>query len=323
MQEGAVSGGISCQRWPRGVQGALTAPASFPASSESAFCCFYCHLQPAGVLEKEKRENSVTYWNSPRNYRKQNSCKTTFVSFFCLGPEFCLYSLDLFQRSFQPPHKCHLVPCATYQLMLWRLTGWPRLSNISLSVGLARMQLLLRLLLQVWGSVSLPCLGRREPSSEHEKCPVKTEDIINTIQLDEVRSEPADSNALVCHFQGWRRRHRLRAPQELCADGPRRWTGRTHHCDRHGLHWKVQPEPSVPVQVSGYRGERSSPRAAHCCLFDLVKWKRSGGFANGGVSGYSHNTATRPRDVLSRCLLKEYIGDLFPLGHAGNKIWKK
>lgn len=37
-------------------RGPLTAPACFPASSQSALCCFYCHLQPAGVLEKEKEK---------------------------------------------------------------------------------------------------------------------------------------------------------------------------------------------------------------------------------------------------------------------------
>lgn len=44
------------------------------------------------------------------------------------------------------------------QLMLWRLDGWPRLRNIPLSVRLARVLLLRRVLLQVWGKTQLPYL---------------------------------------------------------------------------------------------------------------------------------------------------------------------
>lgn len=67
-------------------------------------------------------------------------------------------------------------------------------------------------------------------------------------------------------------------------------------------------------------GVRGAATAA-CLTWSSGRGQR--GFANGGVSGYSHSSATWPRDVLSRCLLKEYIGDLFSLGHAGCTIWKK
>lgn len=96
------------------------------------------------------------------------------------------------------------------------------------------------------------------------------------------------SDTSICHFQGRSRRHWLWASQKLYTNGARRWRGRTHHCDGHGLHRKVQPEPSVPVQVSGYRGERNRPSAevcAHWFLFDLDKWRGQGASLMAQVGG--------------------------------------
>lgn len=71
---------------------------------------------------------------------------------------------------------------------------------------------------------------------------------------------------------GWCWCHRLRAAKELRPDWPRSWTGRAHHGDWHGLHWEIEPQSSVFVQVSGRRGKTLTDPIPKCWCDRCLVW---------------------------------------------------